>query len=118
VPSRGGPSKGRRGNREGSIYVRPDGRWCAILSLDSGKRKSLYGRTRSEVLAKLREAQRQQDKGIDVSGPRVTLGAWLDHWLTKTVTPHAEPTTVDGYEISLRLHIKPYLGKRLLTKLM
>jgi integrase len=85
--------------------------------LDSGKRKSLYGRTRSEVQTKLREAQRQQEKGVDLSARRMTVAAWLDHWLTRTVTPYAEPTTVEGYGISLRLHVKPYLGKLELTKL-
>lgn len=112
-----GSAKGRRGNREGSIYERPDGRWCAIITLETGKRRSLYGRTRTEVLAKLREAQRRKEQGVDLSIPRITVGAWLDHWLTKTVTPQAEPTTVEGYEISLRLHIKPYLARVALDKL-
>jgi integrase len=31
--------------------------------------------------------------------------------------PRAEPTTIEGYEVSLRRHIKPYLGKLQLTKL-
>jgi integrase len=110
-------AKGRRGNREGSVYQRPDGRWCAIVTLETGKRKSLYGRTRADALAKLREAQRRQEQGVDLSAPRMTVGAWLDHWLAKTVTPKAEPTTIEGYEISLRLHIKPYLGRVPLAKL-
>lgn len=54
---------------------------------------------------------------VDLSAPRITVGAWLDHWLANTVAPHAEPTTIEGYEISMRLHIKPYLGKVALAKL-
>ncbi len=49
----------RRGNREGSIYKRKDGRWCGQLKLGigytSGKtvRKHVYGETRREVAEKL-----------------------------------------------------------------
>ncbi len=40
----------------------------------------------------------------------MTVGRWLDHWSENSIEPHAEPTPVEGYEISLRLDIKPYLG--------
>ena len=42
-----------RGNREGSIYKRKDGRWAAALTLSTGRRRTLYGRTRAEVDQKL-----------------------------------------------------------------
>jgi len=48
----------RRGNREGSIYKRKDGRWCGSVSLGSdyqtGKllRKVVYGKTRQEASEK------------------------------------------------------------------
>lgn len=38
----------RRGNQEGSITQLSDGRWQARLSLDNGKRKAFYGKTRQE----------------------------------------------------------------------
>ena len=59
---------GKRGNGEGSIYQRTikrtlkDGTvrstpvWCAAVSLDGGKRKILYGKTRGEVAKKLNGA--------------------------------------------------------------
>ena len=59
---------GKRGNGEGSIYQREikrklkDGSvtstsvWCAAVSLDSGKRKIVYGKTRQDVGKKLTKA--------------------------------------------------------------
>jgi hypothetical protein len=35
----------QRGNGEGTIYKREDGRWLAQMTLHDGKRKSLYGKT-------------------------------------------------------------------------
>jgi hypothetical protein len=41
------PSK--RGNKEGSISHRTDGRWMARMTLEDGRRKTFYGQTRQEV---------------------------------------------------------------------
>ncbi len=47
----------KRGQNEGSIYKRDDGRWCAVLSLGyvdgKRKRKSFYGDTRKKVQEQL-----------------------------------------------------------------
>ena len=109
--------RGRRGNREGSIYETSDGRWRAAISLDDGTRKYLTGRTRAEVAAKLRRSQQRVDAGLGFDTERLTVVAWLDHWLTNVVTPHGEPTTTEVYEVSIRLHIKPYVGNLQLSKL-
>ena len=49
---------GRRGNNEGSIYQRNDGRWCGMVTVGyktDGKpvRKSIYGKSRQEVAKKV-----------------------------------------------------------------
>ena len=48
----------RRGNLEGSIYQRNDGKWCGQVLIgykSNGKpnRKTFYGRTREEVAKKI-----------------------------------------------------------------
>ena len=53
----------KRGNREGSIYQRSDGRWVAQISLPGDsrirrRRKSIYGRTRDEVRRKKLDAEK------------------------------------------------------------
>lgn len=57
-----------RSNGEGSIYARPDGRWCAALSVGwtatgNPRRKLWYGDTREEVRKKLTAAIRERDQG-------------------------------------------------------
>src|SRR5688500_11748011 len=43
----------KRGNNEGSIYKRKDGRWAAAVTVDGGRRKTVYGATRAGVQQKL-----------------------------------------------------------------
>ncbi len=45
----------KRGNGEGSIYRRKDGRWTAEMSLEGGKSKFIYGKTRKEVQEKAQD---------------------------------------------------------------
>jgi integrase len=131
---------GKRGNGEGSIYQRAikrtlkDGTvkstavWCAAVSLETGRRKILYGKTRGEVAKKLNAAIDRKSKGIPFVNERLTVGAWLDHWLGECIRPRydaatgqqvagREPTTYASYEILVRRHIKPYLGHIRLAKL-
>ncbi len=40
----------KRGNNEGSIYYQKSReRWAGVVTLDGGKRKVLYGKTRQDV---------------------------------------------------------------------
>jgi integrase len=111
----------RRGHGEGSIYQREDGRWCAVLDLGyvSGKRKRkwFYGKTRKEVLQKLREAQRQQDYGVDLTAESTIVAGYLQHWLEVVVKQRNKTRTQDSYADTVRLHIVPALGHHRLDKL-
>jgi hypothetical protein len=57
----------RRGQGEGSVYLRTDGRWCATISLmrptGARARKSFYGKTRKEVADQLTKALRERQTG-------------------------------------------------------
>ena len=55
---------GKRGNNEGSISRRPDGRWKARMTVDREKRKHFYGKSRQEVAAQLTAALRERDQGL------------------------------------------------------
>ena len=49
----------KRGNGEGTIHRRKGGGWCAqytVYMAQGCKRKTLYGKTRAEVAAKLAKA--------------------------------------------------------------
>jgi hypothetical protein len=105
-----------RGHGEGTIYQRADGRWCAQLSLDGGKRKTLYGRTRQDVARRLAETLRDRDKGLPIPGERQTVEQYLADWL-RVKQQQIEPSSLERYSALVRLHIVPTLGKRPLSRL-
>jgi integrase len=108
---------GRRGNHEGNIRKRGDGRWEARVSLPDGTRKSLYGETRLEVAKKLKETHYDLERGILAPrDERQTFGRYLDGWLI-TKKPAIEPSYWLRCEQYVRLHIKPTLGRVTLVKL-
>ena len=92
-------NKGRRGNNEGGIYQREsDGLWCASVSVELGKRKVLYGKTREEVASKLVSALNDVKNGLTLPSYRMTLGAFLEQWLADVVWQRNRPSTAHGYE--------------------
>jgi len=107
----------RRGNAEGSIYKRADGRWAASVSLGNGRRKSFYGRTREEVASRLTSALKAKQDGLPLVGERQTVGQFLAHWLENSVKPSVRDSTFRGYESKLRMHLTPALGHLRLSKL-
>jgi len=106
----------KRANGEGTIFKRKDGRWCASVSLDFGKRKYIYGKTREEVGRKLTVAQKAKQDGLPLPAERQTVEQYLKHWL-ESVKPSLRPSTHLRYEQLVRLHALPYLGKLPITRL-
>ena len=109
------PTRRKRGNNEGSIRKRQDGRWEAQYSVkrqSDGKtvRRSLYGKSRQEVQEKLQEVlvSIRQDEYIEPS--RITVGQWLYQWLRVYCLSLKKNSTCTGYEDEIKLHIVPYLG--------
>jgi integrase len=102
---------------EGSITRRSDGRWQAAVQLD-GVRRTFYGRTRSEALAKLKTATEQAARsgGHFPNDGRVTLGGYLADWLAQA-KPRLRPKTWERYESVLRLPVVLKLGSTRLGKL-
>ena len=80
------------------------------MVLPGRRRRVFYGESREEVRRKLNKAIREVDTGtfIDARGRR--LGDFLDQWLTEVVRPTVRQWTYAGYEVNVRLHIKPVLG--------
>ena len=107
----------KRGNAEGSIYKRKDGRWAGTITLADGKRKSVYGTTRSQVAQKLAAAQRTVHDGLPLAPEREATGHYLTRWLNDEARRTIRPTTWDGYERLLRLLVIPEIGKTRLARL-
>ncbi|HEU5230212.1 MAG TPA: tyrosine-type recombinase/integrase [Ktedonobacteraceae bacterium] len=108
----------RRGNGEGSIYRRSDGRWTASITLEGEgrKRKSFYGKTRKEVQEQLKIALREQQQGMLMATPQQTLKQFLTQWLEDHKAA-IRIRTHERYEELVRLHIVPVLGHHPLQKL-
>jgi len=106
----------RRGNNEGTIVRRKDGRWMASITTgrdpNTGKikRASFYGKTRKEVADKLAKALREKQQDNFVVPHKLTIGAWLDTWLWDYKKSSLRPVTFDSYERLIRCHLKPAFG--------
>jgi len=107
----------RRGHGEGSIYHRSDGRWAASISLEGGKRKTFYGKTRREVQEHLNSALYDQQKGTLATGPQQKVGQFLIHWLEDVHKQSVRSRTYERYEEIMRLHLVPGIGHHQLQKL-
>ena len=106
----------KRANGEGSIYKRTDGRWTARISLPAGRRKDFFGKTRQEVASKLAAATKQRQDGLPVVAERQTVEGFLRSWL-ESARPSLRPRTYETYEMILRLHVVPQIGKHRLARL-
>ncbi len=106
----------RRGNNEGSIYQRGDGRWAAAVSLGGGRRKHVYGKSREEVARKLTWALTAAQEGLPIPSDRVTVGRFLEQWLGAE-RPGLRAGTWRRYEQLARLHVQPELGSVRLVRL-
>jgi integrase len=111
----------KRGNNEGSIYKRDDGRWVASVSLgrEDGKPKRKYfcGDTRKEAQELLAKALHDVQQGIPMPAERLKVGAYLDQWLGEIATAKVRRKTLVVYRQLTRLHLKPGLGHKVLAKL-
>ena len=107
----------RRGHGEGTIYQRKDGRWVAEISLEHGKRKPIYGKTRKEVADKLNQALQEQKQGTLILGPQQRLGDYLQQWFEEVHKQEIRVTTYMMQRCLLNKHIIPCLGHVQLQKL-
>src|SRR5215204_6935244 len=105
---------GRRGNNEGSISRRKDGRWMGrytVHTAEGPKQRAVYGRTRVEASQKLTKAMADRDGGLTFDAGSLTLGEYLDRWLSECVEGTVRESTLERYEYAIRPHIKPALGR-------
>jgi integrase len=115
----------KRGNGEGSISRRKDGRWWGrytVHGANGRKQKAVYGKTRAEVAEKLRRALVDRDNGLIFDSGNLTVGEYLDRWIADCVRPLVDQgkmahSTYVRYSGIVRNHLKPTLGHRKLKDL-
>ena len=96
----------RRGNFEGSVRERPDGRYEARLSYvdpDTGRRKraSVYAASRKVAMAKLYEVRDRIEAGAPPRDATRTVGDWLRHWRQTTLAASDRKATTKALYASL-----------------
>ncbi|NLO85355.1 MAG: tyrosine-type recombinase/integrase [Clostridiales bacterium] len=106
----------KRGNNEGSVYQRKDGRWAGAYSI-GGKQKYIYGKTQDETIKKLREKLASVDKGEFVEPSAMKVSQWLNTWLQEYAKPHLRASTFASHESTVQRHLTPFLGNHKLQAL-
>ncbi len=109
----------KRGQGEGSICQRADGRWVARVTLPDGGRKAHYGKTAKEACEKLKQAQSELEQGIVLrKSGRLTVGQFLDDWLGWLKASEAvKARTWESYESICRVRVPAEVRMILLAKL-
>ena len=112
----------RRPSGDGMVRKRDDGRWEGRIVVGhkyNGEPiyKYVLAKTQSELTQKLHdkiEMYRDADLSEDYN---MTLGEWLDKWISEFMTFTLRPSSLYGYEMVINCQIKPFLGKRPLSAL-
>lgn len=105
---------GKRGNGEGSIYRRKDGRWVGqyLVYTDGGpKYRYIYGKTRQAVAEKLTKAMADRDGGLIFDAGNLTVEEYMTRWLSDSVKGTVRVSTFERHEQLFRRHIRPALGR-------
>ena len=110
----------KRGNGEGSITKRKDGRWMARYTVHTAKgpkRRTVYGKTRKEAADKLARVLSDRVEGIVYDDENMTVGEYLDVWLKSSVRGSVRQSTYDRDASLVNNHLRPALGGVKLKKL-
>ena len=96
--------------------------WYYVIEAgsDTGKRKRYKKRgfkTKKAAEAAEAKARTELARGEYVEQSAETVGDLLTRWLTTVARHQVRPTTLQGYESTIRVHIIPYLGNVRVQKL-
>jgi len=105
-----------RGKHEGSIrYDEGRERWVGKIQIQ-GKRHTVYGKTRREVLSKISELRQRYEQGLAVAPGKLTLGEYATGWLA-SIQPKLRPSTYGSYSWLYQHYIADKLGSTKLKDL-
>ncbi|MGH3085688.1 MAG: site-specific integrase [Rubrobacteraceae bacterium] len=105
---------GKRGNGEGSISRRKSGGWMAqyaVYTTKGRKRKTIYGKTRKDVAAKLATALSDREEGLVFDAGTLTVEEFLERWLSDCVRDTVKASTYSSYGQLISKHAVPVLGR-------
>jgi integrase len=108
----------------GQIIKRGEQRYLIRIFLGrhptTGKRRyrneTVQG-SKKKAEARLTQLLRERDTGTLIEPTRVTVDHYLDDWLQSAARPRLRQSTYDGYELILKLYVRPELGDRPLASI-
>lgn len=111
----------KRSNGEGSYRKIKENLWEARVCVGRGldgkmERRSVYGKTKREVTAKVAEIISEVSNGIYITPNDMTLEQWLNVWKGSYLCD-IKPSTVAQYDYQIRVHIVPAIGSCKLQKI-
>ena len=111
----------RRPSGDGMVRKREDGRWEGRIVIGHKENGApifhyLSAGTQKELLEKLHRCMEEYDGAELTEDCRMTLGEWLEIWLTECAKPSVRPSTFEGYRAYVRDKIVPYLGDKEIRK--
>lgn len=107
--------KKKAANGSGTIRLRKDGKtWEARYSVrdpitGQSTQKSVYAQSQEECAKKLRKATSEIDEGTYQEPSKLTISKWAEVWLAE-YCGSIKDTTLDKYDMHIRLNIKPNIG--------
>lgn len=99
----------KRGQGEGSVFERSDGRWSAALGVGGGRRVYVYGATAAEAREKLQALRQGLKDGLPLPSDRLKFSRFAADWL-ESVRPSIRPKTALHYGFLLERYAIPRLG--------
>src|SRR5690554_2986634 len=105
-----------RGDGEGTIYQRKDGRWCGQITIGTDtltgkpKRKTVYGKKRKDVVRKMTDIKKRLYDGTYFEPSDMRLSDWLNKWIEGRKNKLAYNTYMSYLSI-INNHINPEIGK-------
>ncbi len=107
---------------EATVYKDEHGRWHSWITVGlkrNGERDRRHrsGKTRKEVVEKIRELEVKRETGQMSAVTSDTVTGWLEHWLTNIAARRVRPRTLESYESMIRMHISPGIGRHRLDRL-
>ena len=107
----------RRPSGDGMVRKREDGRWEGRIVIGHKQNgdsifRHVYAKTQKELLDKLHQ-NIEDYRDVDLTeDSRMTLGEWLDRWLSEYKADTVRPGTLRGYRTHIEQYIKPQLGDK------
>ena len=80
--------------------------------MDAESAARVYGKTRKEVESSSSELRAKAETGVPITPTQLTLGTYLQEWLTQIVAQRVRPNTLAAYRFHVERYLVPDLGDR------